>query len=76
MAVAMARGQLRVIAALHGPRVAAVANAVMVLRDLPRASIWWVTGLAPTLRTTRLARLLRPAAVRLPRWMLRPDWTN
>jgi hypothetical protein len=79
MAVAMARGQLRVIAVLHGSRAAALANAVMALRDLPRASIWWATGMVPRLRTTRLARLLRPAAVRLPfhlRWMLRPDWTR
>lgn len=31
------------------------------------------------LRTTRLARLMRPAAIRLPfhpRWILRPDWTS
>jgi GT2 family glycosyltransferase len=79
MTIALARSQLRVLAIIRGPHVAAAANLLMLVRDLPRALLWTLLALSPSLRQSPSATRLRAAAVRLPshlRWVFQCDWSS
>jgi N-acetylglucosaminyl-diphospho-decaprenol L-rhamnosyltransferase len=75
MILAMARGQLLVIRKTRGPVVAYAANLLMLVRDVPRAGLWYLLGIG-TPRRPSLRERLRPAVVRASfhgRRLLRAD---
>jgi GT2 family glycosyltransferase len=63
---AMARSQLRFLEKTQGRAAAYAANALMLLRDLPRSLLWQVLGLLPSGHSSKLALRLEPSVHRVP----------
>ncbi len=76
---AMARSQLRFLEKTQGRAAAYVANALMLLRDLPRSLLWQALGLLPSGQSSKLALRLEPSVHRVPlhlRGLLGRQWAE
>lgn len=77
MSLAMARSQLLVFQRTRGRATAMIANALMMLRDMPRAVFWRIVARTSIPRDAALRAMLRRSEQRFrlhARCLLKPDW--